>query len=523
MVADDPWGSAPAAFPRAPIWMAVCAEAAIGTRESHSRNRPDDPNPDTGGLEMARIVVLGAGLNGLAAAMLVARDGHAVTVLERDPAEPKGDAEELWQNWERPGVSHFRLGHIMLARWRSLMEQELPEVIDEVERLGGKRVSPIDVLPNAFTGGVRAEDTELRAMLARRPLIEGALAAVATRTQGVLVRRGTKAEALVAGSNVIRGVPHVSGVLTDGGEIVPADLVIDAMGRRTPIVRMLAAIGARSPDEQREDLGFVYYGRHFRNNAGRSIPVPNTVGNYDAMTLLCIPADADTFSWWFIVASNDRDMRELRDVAAWERSLAVLPHTATLRAASTPITGVEVMSGTEDQRLSLMVDGQPVVTGLVAVGDAAMRTNPSLGRGSSIGLMHVCTLRDVIRAVGPDRPDELVRRFSEASEVLVGQTYRTTLDYDRHRMAEIQANIAGTSYQPSDASWTLQRALSHLAEQDANAMRALLHVNYHLEAPDLVRVPPEVRAKVEALGTVAPGYPAGSPSRSQLLAAIRRT
>ncbi|MEA2305105.1 MAG: hypothetical protein QOH43_2385, partial [Solirubrobacteraceae bacterium] len=35
---------------------------------------------------MARIVVLGAGVCGLAAGLMLRRDGHTVTVLERDPA-----------------------------------------------------------------------------------------------------------------------------------------------------------------------------------------------------------------------------------------------------------------------------------------------------------------------------------------------------------------------------------------------------------------------------------------------------
>jgi 2-polyprenyl-6-methoxyphenol hydroxylase-like FAD-dependent oxidoreductase len=39
---------------------------------------------------MAEVLVLGAGLNGLATAMLLAGDGHTVTVLERDAAEPAG-------------------------------------------------------------------------------------------------------------------------------------------------------------------------------------------------------------------------------------------------------------------------------------------------------------------------------------------------------------------------------------------------------------------------------------------------
>ena len=37
---------------------------------------------------MAEVLVLGAGLNGVATAMLLAGDGHTITVLERDAAEP---------------------------------------------------------------------------------------------------------------------------------------------------------------------------------------------------------------------------------------------------------------------------------------------------------------------------------------------------------------------------------------------------------------------------------------------------
>jgi 2-polyprenyl-6-methoxyphenol hydroxylase-like FAD-dependent oxidoreductase len=47
---------------------------------------------ETRGVELTRIVVLGAGMTGLAAALLLARDGLVVTVLERDPGEPVGDA-----------------------------------------------------------------------------------------------------------------------------------------------------------------------------------------------------------------------------------------------------------------------------------------------------------------------------------------------------------------------------------------------------------------------------------------------
>ena len=57
---------------------------------------------------MAQIIVLGAGLNGLSTAMLLARDGHEVTVVERDPAGPV-PAVEAWDTWDRRGVNQFVL------------------------------------------------------------------------------------------------------------------------------------------------------------------------------------------------------------------------------------------------------------------------------------------------------------------------------------------------------------------------------------------------------------------------------
>src|SRR5674536_317327 len=68
---------------------------------------------------MARIVVIGAGVVGLGAAMLLAGDGHQVVVLERDPAPPPNDPAEAWRHWQRPGVNQFRLPHGFLAGVRS--------------------------------------------------------------------------------------------------------------------------------------------------------------------------------------------------------------------------------------------------------------------------------------------------------------------------------------------------------------------------------------------------------------------
>src|SRR5690349_1302351 len=104
---------------------------------------------------MATVVVLGAGMNGLTTAMLLAGDGHEVTVLERDPAGPPTLA---WEQWQRPGVGQFRRAHYMLPRWRTEIEESLPALLDELVAAGGRRFDVLDAVPEERRGPRRAED-----------------------------------------------------------------------------------------------------------------------------------------------------------------------------------------------------------------------------------------------------------------------------------------------------------------------------------------------------------------------------
>ncbi len=203
---------------------------------------------------MAEIVVTGGGVGGLVAAMVLAEDGHDVTLLERDAAEPSAPSE-AWEDWERRGVNQFRLLHFFQPRFRIDLERELPRVVKALEAAGALRMSPIGGAPVEMTGGVRPGDGDFETVTGRRPVVEAVLAAAALATPGLTVRRGVAVGGLVAGAQAVRGVSHVTGVRTTEGEEIAADLVVDATGRRSPLPDWLESVGRVAPSRSSRTPG----------------------------------------------------------------------------------------------------------------------------------------------------------------------------------------------------------------------------------------------------------------------------
>jgi hypothetical protein len=177
------------------------------------------------------------------------------------------------------------------------------------------------------------------------------------------------------------------------------------------------------------------------------------------------------------------------------------------------------MAGIEDRRRRFVVDARPVATGLVAVGDAAACTNPSLGRGVSIGAMDACVLRDVVAKEGTDAPETLVLRFDAETAAAVAPYVDSTLAFDRHRLAEIDADIAGSPYRTDDPTWPMTTALWAGAREDPVLTRALTTIAaVQATATQLFADPDLARRVVGYRGR--PHYAPGA-TRAELLAAVR--
>jgi 2-polyprenyl-6-methoxyphenol hydroxylase-like FAD-dependent oxidoreductase len=468
---------------------------------------------------MARILILGAGLGGLSTAMLVALEEHQVTVLERDPAAPPPPehTDAAWEGWQRRGVNQFRLPHFMMPRWWSLLRTELPDVRSPLEAAGARHLNTVAELPVARRGPMRDGDERFDTVTARRPVLEAALSAAAAAA-GVTIRRGVTVTGLTTDGNA--DTPRVTGVLTENGAAITADLVVDCGGRRSALGSWLQAAGARRPAEERADCGFVYYARHFRARDGEQpAMLGNLLQSYDSLSVLTLPADNGTWSVVLTTSSRDQALRVLREPARWHAALARYPLAAHW-ADGEPISGVDVMAGIEDRYRRLVTGGQPVATGVVAVGDAWACTNPSLGRGAALALVHARLLRDLLRETDPADHDKFARRFGELTAQAAEPLYRATLWYDRHRLAEIDADIAGLPYRTDDQRWAISKALFAGSLADPDLTRAYSAVASFIAMPEEILAPAGVLDRVIALGMAAPQYPLPGPARPELLGAL---
>jgi hypothetical protein len=351
-------------------------------------------------------------------------------------------------------------------------------------------------------------------------VVEAVLGLAAQSTPGVTVRRGVAVQGLVAGAQAIRGVAHVTGVRTAAGE-VPADLVVDATGRRSPLPDWLEAAGARRPVEELEDLGFVYYGRHFRSADGTTPPIVGPLlQTYGSVSVLTLPADNGTWGVGLIASSADKAMRDLRHVERWTALVRSLPLAAHWLEGEPLDDRILVMAKIEDRRRTFTEDGVPAATGVVAVADSWACTNPSLGRGATLGLLQCLALRDTLRSTGVDDPAAFSAAWADATASGAEPWYGATLSLDRHRLAEINAEIRGEAYRPAGDDWEIIQSLQFAAGSDPDCLRALLSIFGLLRPIDEVLADPGLLDTIIAAGGGWRDAPQFGPSRSELLSIV---
>ena len=347
---------------------------------------------------MARVVVVGAGPIGLYSAIMLARAGDNVVVVDRDPGPQNG-------TWQRRGVMQFRHPHFFRHLVRQALLDTAPDLWDALVAAGGVPCRPPG-LPEVMTN-----------LQCRRSTFEATLRACAAVEQRLSFRTG-HADRIVAE----RG--RVAGVVVDGATVA-ADLVIDASGRSARLADEWRPAGEGGP------CGFSYVSRMYRATHAEDVAELKASGVplgklYDGYLVIVFPQDAGTLSALIVRASDDDGLAQVREPAKFEAAMRAVPHLArwTDPDGFEPIT--EVMPG---GGLTNTYAGQPRLAGLFCVGDSVCTTNPAAGRGISLGLKQSAALLAMIAEDDLD-PVATVQRFEAWCDEHIKPWYEDHLHWD---------------------------------------------------------------------------------------------
>ena len=378
--------------------------------------------------ERTSVVVVGAGIGGLAAAIALSRAGCDVTIVERDDTPMPDDVEGAFE-WDRRGAPQVRHTHGFPALIRVILRDRYPDVLAALVDAGVGEVSimPPVVPPDAPT--YERDAADLQVLSCRRTTLEWVLRRCALAERGVRFEVGVPVEGLLAAEP---GVPlDVRGVrLADGRELT-ADVVVASTGRRDSVPEWFAEHGVAIAEEE-HPTGTIYLSRFYRTPAGTEAPMGYQGGRRAGLGFVVAGADNGTYSATLAVPSDDAELRaHLMDPDRYE---AVLPLFREMEPVVTrggePITPVQAMGGLINRiRRFVDADGAPLSHGFFAIGDAHTCTNPLYGRGSSLAVLQAVLVADAL-AAHPDDRDAAARSYESASAERVEPWYHVSLMTD---------------------------------------------------------------------------------------------
>jgi 2-polyprenyl-6-methoxyphenol hydroxylase-like FAD-dependent oxidoreductase len=327
-----------------------------------------------------RIALIGAGPTGLYLGAALARRGHSVTAVDRDPG-PGPDGR-----WVRRGVMQFEHAHVFRGQVAEALRAELPEAYDGWLAAGAEPVEMDPGGPQPALLGVRS----------RRSTFERALRATVAREPGLRLLRGHV-------EGVTSAAGRATGLLVDGSE-VPAWLVIDASGRSGRATRELPPRrGIGGP------CGIVYVDRVYRLRDGAEPgPMTNPIpwqGDFDGYLVLVFRHERGFFSVLLIRPEEDDVLADLRHVQAFEAACRAIPALAawTDPDRARPVSPVLPGGNLKNHyRAQTDADGRLVLPGLVFVGDAVCTTTPNFGRGVTTSLLQARQLLRLVDEHGVD-------------------------------------------------------------------------------------------------------------------------
>jgi flavin-dependent dehydrogenase len=397
-----------------------------------------------------------------------------------------------------------------MPRGRCELLRSLPDVYRTLLDIGAREVDARPKLP----GDPRDGDEDLQYLAVRRPVLEWALRRAALAEPGVDVVPERRADAIVADGGRVTGV-------VVAGETMPADVVVDAMGRRSPAPAWHENAGLGADGVETSDCGVVYYSRYYRVRPGWELPdgpwFLSPRGDLGYAMYATFPGDNRTFAIVLGTPSRTPQWRALKSGPAYEAAIRKVPDLLLWvgSEAVEPITPVLPMAGLRNG-----LRWRPAATGgAFPVGDAYGHSDPVLAHGLAFALIHAAELT---QALDDHRdPVDALAAYQAATLPALRERWElaTALDAQRHRMWLGEPVDVGIS--SGDYALFSVAAAGAVATVDPDVARVFLRRMGLLDSTAVLDDDIALRQRIEEqFAVLAARGRKPAPSMDEMLAAI---
>jgi 2-polyprenyl-6-methoxyphenol hydroxylase-like FAD-dependent oxidoreductase len=387
----------------------------------------------------------------------------------------------------------------------SIIQDKYPDLLEAFYQAGARRVDFAEMLPPELKAQYRpaAIDEKLWVLLCRRATMETVLRRHVESLPHINIVNNCKVTGMLTHSSAA-GDLTATGIAVEREGVSssrPADIVVDASGRKSKFPIWFAALG-RDLVEENADAEIVYYTKHYRLQAGRSEPSRGEragAGDLGYLKYGVFPGDNGHFSIILCLPLAEKLLLQVvRDSAQFDEICRNIPGLAAWlddnrSSATTEPFG---MADIRSVWRHYLPNDEPLARNFFAVGDAALRTNPLYGRGCSIGILHAHILVEVIAA--DDDPLVRARHFEARTENELRPIYTASLREDKSGIQRSAAILEGHTIDKPDnlKKWfrgAFADAFRAASREQLHVMRGAMKTFHLLEKPGDFLKEPKIR------------------------------